>query len=114
MKLLLETKAQNNRSLITGNILVAPPIDETYWAYKVEVSENQSIVGFPKFLTIGIGFMVEAEDWNTNLPFTSPTSEILNHIWVNRGKGNDSNEFKARCLRAIRLIQRAVRKDRQS
>lgn len=40
-------------------MLMAPPIDEDYWLFRVKLSKKQSIVGFPKYNTIGIGFAVE-------------------------------------------------------
>lgn len=111
MNLILETKDQPNKTLrkkINENtFIVAPWTDEKYWRYRVAVSENQAIVGFPKFNTVGIGFQIE-EDWNTNLPYTEKAETILNHIWHNRGKGNNGTTFRQRCLDAIRMIQQTI------
>lgn len=87
--------------------MVAPVIDEDYWVFRVEVSESQAVVGFPKFGTIGIGFQVEEDDWNTNLPYTSSAEEILAYIGDNKGDSSISDES---CLEAIRLIQAAASK----
>ena len=38
----------------------------------VRLSDAQAILGFPKYLTIGIGFAIE-DDWNTMTRMTTPT-----------------------------------------
>ena len=91
----------NNKTIMT-----TPLINEDYWVFRVAVSENQAIVGFEKFFTIGIGFQHE-EDWNTNLPYQSSAQKIFDHISHN--KGDDSIPNKT-CLEAIRLIQDAATK----
>ena len=69
MELKLERQGQEDKTPVFGAkgrgvAMITPPIDEDYWAYRVRLSDTQSIVGFPKFGTVGIGFAVE-EDWNT-------------------------------------------------
>jgi hypothetical protein len=86
-----------------GMIMTTPPIDESYWLFRVKLSENQAVVAFPKFMTLGIGFQKE-NDWNTNLPYSCNTEEIYNHIKHNKG---DKNIRKAQCLKAIQMIQTA-------
>jgi hypothetical protein len=83
--------------------------DESYWSYRVKLSEDQAIIGFVKFGSmIGIGFA--REDWssNTNLPYTSDAEKIYNHISPNKG---DAAIAREDCLAAIRLIQDAARAD---
>lgn len=109
MELKLETKEQADKTKKSENLSVMTMDTENYWAYRVKVSPRQAIVGFPKFFTVGIGFEVE-EDWNTNLPYSSTAKEILKHIWHNRGKGNNGDEFRFRCLEAIRMIQGAIKR----
>lgn len=92
-----------------GIVMMTPSIDEEYWSYRVVLSENQAILGFPKFTTIGIGFAVE-EDWNTNLPYTSDAERIFDHISHNKG---DDSIPDAHCVQAILMIQDAVREDRE-
>lgn len=90
-------------------VMVTPPIDEDYWSYRVKLGDNgQAIVGFPKFSTIGIGFAIE-EDWNSNLPYPVDAEQIFEHIAHNKG---DDSISDADCIEAIRLIQAAVREDR--
>lgn len=89
-------------------VMSTPDIDESYWLYRVKLSETQAIVGFPKFGTVGVGFQVE-EDWNTNLPVSTPAEAIFAHIAHNKGDDAISDED---CIAAIRLIQEAVREDR--
>ena len=108
MELKLETKGQTNETPQVGGLLITPPISEDYWAYRVKVSETQAIVGFPKFMTIGIGFAVE-EDWNTNLPYTCDAEEIYDHIAHNKGDDAITSED---CIAAIRMIQDAVKAER--
>lgn len=83
-----------------GVILITPPIDENYWLARVQVSETQAVIAFPKFGQIGIGFQFEDKDWNTNLPHTCDAVEIYNHIRINR-----RNASRSVCVRAIRLLQ---------
>ena len=86
-------------------VMMTPPVgDEDYWLFKVMVSDKQSIVGFHKFMQIGVGFQLE-EDWNTNLPSTSSAEEIFNHIDHNKG---DDAIHDERCIEAIKMIQAAA------
>jgi hypothetical protein len=87
------------------NVMITPPVgDEDYWLFKVMVSDKQSIVGFPKFMQVGIGFQQE-EDWNTNLPSTSSADKIFNHISHNKGDDSIPDE---RCIEAIEMIRTAA------
>jgi hypothetical protein len=105
----LERRDQQDKTRPIGGIaMMTPDIDEDYWAYRVRLSDTQAVVGFPKFMTIGVGFAVE-EDWNTNFPYTCGTEEIFQHIKHN--KGDDAiadDDVRA----AIALIQEAAREDR--
>lgn len=100
----LETRSQENRTASVGNIELAPVVTEDYWAYRVAVSKEQAVVGFPKFGTVGIGFQVE-EDWNTNLPYTQKAENIAAHIWHNKGGSLRRKQHYERVVNAIRLIQ---------
>jgi len=96
----------------TVTVLFTPPINSDYWAYRVRVADGQAVVGFGKFGTIGVGF-AEEEDWNTNLPYTTDAESIRRHIWHNRGDDiEDTPEGAALVVRAIELIQDAVKADR--
>jgi len=106
--LVLEKKDQSDDTVKAGPISLTPFVDEDYWTYRVQLSEKQAILGFPKFSTIGIGFAVE-EDWNTNLPYTCGTEEIYEHIAHNKGDEAISRED---CITAISMIQAAAKKDR--
>lgn len=105
MDLVLETKPQRNETASIGSVMLTPGINEDYWAWRVKVSERQAIVAFPKFTTVGIGFQIESEDWNTNLPYTVPAEQIYEHIAVNKG---DDTITRETCIEAIRMIQEAV------
>jgi hypothetical protein len=109
-ELILENKNQPNETGVAlgGAVLIAPPVDEDYWTYRVMVSPTQAVVGFPKYSTIGIGFAKE-RDWNTNLPYTVEAQRILDHIGHNKGAWQIPD---ARVLRAIQMIQEAATKDR--
>lgn len=106
MELVLETKQQDNETVVIGSISLTPAIDEDYWMWRVRLNDKQAIVGFPKFSTVGIGFAVE-EDWNTNLPYTCSAEQIYDHIEHNKADDAISRE---NCLTAIRLIQEAAAK----
>jgi hypothetical protein len=110
-ELKLERRHQEDESPVFGDgaIMTTPDLDENYWAYRVRLTDSQAVLGFPKFFTIGIGFAVEDNDWNTNLPYTSSTEKIFNHIIKN--KGDEAIPDEDVC-EAIRLIQEAVREDR--
>jgi hypothetical protein len=109
MDLILEVKNQKDRtlSLSSGHqvIIATPDINENYWSYRVRLSDNQAVLGFPKMTTIGIGFEKEDEDWNTNLPWWAPSSRILRHIIAS--KGDDAIKDKD-ALTAIKMIREAV------
>lgn len=108
MPLTVERKNQQPQPAIGGVIAVTPPLNESFWAYRVVLTESQAVVGFPKFSTIGIGFADE-EDWNTNLPWTSNAEEIAAHIADNKGDDAITDED---VVAAIRLIQAAVAEDK--
>lgn len=106
MELKLETRNQDDKTEQVGPALISPITDEDYWSYRVRLSERQAVVGFSKFSTIGIGFAIEDTDWNTNLPWTSPTKRIVDHIWCNVG---DESITRADVTRAVAMIQDAVK-----
>ena len=91
----------------TGGVTVclSPPLDQDYWLARVVLGDN-AIVCFPKFFTIGIGFQHEADDWNTNLPYTSDAVEIWDHIKHNKG---DKSITREAGIAAIRVVQEYAR-----
>lgn len=110
-ELVLEVDTNLQRSkdtFVAGKMLVmvTPDINEDYWMFRVKLSSKQAIVGFPKFSSIGIGFSKEI-DWNTNLPSNCEAEYIFNHIKVNKGSKLIKDED---CIRAIEMIQEAVKK----
>ena len=105
-ELVLERQADH--TLVAGALAaITPMVHEDYWTYRVRVSEDQAILGFPKFSTISVGFAQE-KDWNTNLPYTCTTTAIRDHIGHNRGDDRIANEV---IDQAIALIQEAIRSD---
>lgn len=104
----LEVRDEENRTLSVGSVSLTPSIDEDYWQYRVRITDKQSVVGFPKFSTIGIGFAVE-DDWNTNLPYTCKTAEIVDHIFHNAGDRAITRDVVAH---AVSLIQQRAKADR--
>jgi len=104
-------KAQINSRFMESNttiklnnqiIMFTPPLDEDYWLFRVQLTDKQAVVGFPKFRTIGIGFQVE-DDWNTNLPYTCESEKIYDHIKHNKADDSISDEA---CIEAIKAIQK--------
>ena len=91
-------------ALESRGIMFTPPVGEDYWLFRVKLSSKQSVIGFPKFGTIGVGFSLE-EDWNTNLPYSSDTNEIYNHIKHNKG---DKSIHHTKVKKAIALIRDAA------
>jgi len=113
MKLVLEineqyvTDADKEGIIAGGRIMITPAIgDADYWKYRVKLSRTQSIIGFPKFGCIGIGFMKE-KNWNKNLPSDCDADELYNHIKENKGRSKISDED---CITAIQMIKDAVEK----
>lgn len=103
--LVLEVRDQENETVLIGSSgMLAPFIHDDYWQYRIRLSDEQAIVGFPKFSTIGIGFAKE-EDWNTNLPYHCDAEEIYQHIEHNK---DDDAIPRQRCIEAIRLIQAQI------
>jgi hypothetical protein len=107
--LTLERRNQEPEGVLAGGrVMITPPLDEDFWAYRVKLTETQAVVGFPKFGVIGIGFAREDEDWNTNLPASLPVQSIRRHIWKNRGDDSITEEMVDA---AIELIRDAVNAD---
>lgn len=110
-KLILEVNGKfldgDKNKFQVGNILfmVTPKINEDFWQFRVKVDKEQAIVGFPKFSTIGIGFAKE-DDWNTNLPYSTPTNELWGHIKCNKYFASIPDE---RCIQAIKMVQKAAK-----
>jgi hypothetical protein len=96
----LEIKQQARKGEY-GSVSITPPIDESYWLYRVHLFKDQYILAFPKFWVIGIGFSQE-EDWNTNLPSSCPAEQIADHIWHNHKYNEITRE---QVIQAITLIQ---------
>lgn len=105
----LETAGESTIKTNGGAILITPNISEDYWVFRVKLTDKQSIIGFPKFWTIGIGFAVE-DDWNTNLPYSSDAEKIYNHIKCNKKVDGDKTISKANVVAAIKLVQEAATK----
>lgn len=110
----MELKVEINQTFVEANTklnikgmtaVITPPLDGDYWIMRVPVSDNQAIVTFPKFMLFGIGFQVEDEDWNTNLPSSCDAEEIYEHIKKNKGDDSISRED---CIEAIKMIQRQL------
>ena len=91
---------------VGGALVVTTPLelDEDYWQFRVKVSDEQAIIGFPKMFTIGIGFAKE-DDWNTNLPYMTHTKSLWE--WIKKNKGYASIPDK-RCIEAIKMVQQAA------
>lgn len=85
--------------------------DEDYWAYRVQLTDKQAVIGFPKFGTIGVGFLRENDDWNSNLPYSSPVVMIADHIRRNRFVDGEDIP-RANVERALTMIRDAVGEDR--
>lgn len=104
----LEIRGQADKTTVAGGALLAPDVDEDYWAYRVKVSDTQAVVGFPKFGTIGVGFAVE-EDWNTNLPYSCDTEVIFRHIEHNKGDDSIPDDDVREAIRLIQIAARSAR-----
>jgi hypothetical protein len=115
-KLVLETNPEALRddsvaALDGTGIVITPPIAEDFWFWRAAVSDKQAIVGFPKFTIYGIGFQVEDDNWNTNLPPDARDDreegirEIHQHIRCNQG---DDSIPEARILKAIGMVYDAI------
>ena len=100
----VETKQQERKGEL-GTLAITPPLHETYWSYRVKLFRDQAILAFPKFFVIGIGFAIEEEDWNTNLPSSCDAEEITDHIWINHKYSEITRE---QVIEAIKLIQEAL------
>src|SRR5690606_236799 len=108
--LTLERRAQDASSgNVAPGIQMTPAIGKDYWSYRVRLSDRQAVIGFPKFGTIGIGFAVEDEDWNANLPFTVDAAEIAETIAHNKG---DATVADRAVLRALEMVREAAAEDR--
>ena len=99
-------KALAEPILAGGRVLITPPVGDDWWLFRVAVSDKQAVIGFPKFGIVGVGFQVEKDDWNTNLPSSCDANRIYEHIKANKG---DDAIPKARCVKAIEMIQAAVK-----
>lgn len=107
IKMKLERKDSKDNTRIPGTNLYVSHGSDGNWSYRVKLTKKQSIIGFKKFGTVGIGFSEEV-DGNTNLPISCSTEEIYNHIKENKG---DKKIRKEHCLKAINLIKDARLRD---
>lgn len=74
--------------------------DENYWAFRVDLKNGQALVAIPKFATLGIGFLKEEVDWNSNLPYRCGVERIWKHIAPNKGEGNSVTD----CKKALKML----------
>jgi len=81
--------------------MITPPVGQDYWLFRVKLFKDQAIIAFPKFGTIGIGFAIEDEDWNTNLPYSVCPEQLYDHIKANKKYDEISKED---CIQAIKLV----------
>lgn len=90
---------------------MTPKVGEDWWLFRVKVSKDQAILGFPKHMTIGIGFSKEDSNWNKNLPYCTPegVDGLYRHIEENKGDDNISRKV---CIVAIEMIKTAVEETR--
>lgn len=101
---------KENTEVITpsgGIISFTPSINKDYWAFRVKLHKDQSIVAFPKCFTLGVGFAQES-NWNTNLPYTTETETLYNHIKENKKYKAITKE---KCIEAINLIKEVCEKN---
>lgn len=98
-------KNETNESPSDGVVIITPDGDDNNWMFRVSLTKTQSIVGFRKFTTIGIGFAVEDERAYVDLPYIMPAHDIFNHIKINKGDDDISDEA---CIEAIKVIQAGV------
>jgi hypothetical protein len=110
-ELVVERREQEDTGVIPVSdsvaISITPAIDESYWNYRVRLTEEQAVVGFPKHGTVGIRFARE-ENWNTNLPYTEDAQTIADHIICNRGDRSITDEL---VLDAIKLLRYEIIQD---
>lgn len=96
---------ENNFQIGNMKFIVTPPLDEDYWQFRVKVHDDQAIVGFPKMMTIGIGFAKE-DNWNLNLPYKNTRAEDLyEYIKANKRYASIPDEL---CIKAIKMIQKVA------
>lgn len=100
-----DPRAKYQTGELNNFVIFTPPIGEDYWLYRVNLFEDQSIIAFTKFGTIGIGFEIE-DDWNTNLPYSEKAEQICQHIWHNR---KYIAIKRKRTIRAIEMIQERIK-----
>lgn len=107
-QLRLEVREQPDLTAVFGGgaVIMTPPVGEDYWLFRVQLSDRQAVIGFPKFGTIGIGFAEEEGSWNTNLPYRSGPAAIAAHIAENKG---DDSIADSDVLRAIEMVCEAAR-----
>ena len=97
----------------TGKVIImfTPDIDEDYWIMRVKLyhdkklDKDQSIIAFPKFGLIGVGFALES-DWNTNLPYQTSPERLYEHIKVNKKYRAITKET---CIEGLKLLQAACK-----
>ena len=94
-----------DESIVSPDMMITPPLGGDNWVFRVKLNEKQAIVGLKKFMTIGIGFLVEEDDWNLNLPWSRDILAIWEHIESNKSYDDIDDED---CIRAIGMIQSAV------
>jgi len=90
---------------LTGDhtVMVTPLLNEDYWVFRIKLFKDQSVIAFPKFGTLGIGFAIE-DDWNTNLPYQCTAEAIYNHIKCNKLHKEITKKV---CVEAIGILIKA-------
>ena len=84
------------------NILIGLPASMDGALFRIKLYEDQALIAFPKFTTLGISFQKEENDWNCNLPYVCDENKIYEHIKCNKYY----KEIKKKdCIEAIKILK---------
>jgi hypothetical protein len=105
----LRRRSQEDQTRVPGtNISIGRSGAEDYWTYRVDLTENQALIGFPKHGTIGIDFL---HNRGEDLPYTSDPEYLADFFAPGRLEGGDTEISRAAVIRAIKMIREAVVED---
>jgi hypothetical protein len=101
----LRRRAEEDQTRVGPNLSIGRSGGDDYWAYRVDLSDKQALIGFPKHGTIGIDFL---HNRGEDLPYSVNPERLADFFAPGRLLGGDAVIPREHVIRAIKMIREAV------
>lgn len=101
----LRRRAEEDQTQVAPNLSIGRSGGDDYWAYRVDLSDKQALIGFPKHGTIGVDFL---HNHGQDLPYSVNPERLADFFSRGRLLGGDETMPRANVIHAIKMIREAV------